>query len=434
MFGSRRGRAAVAVGAARAWRLIAAACTCAGASWSRGARGLVAAGVRRGQPVHDLVLAGGARVHAAGGAAAPRRCCSSPGRGVPGRSRDLLWWAVSRRPGAADPVLRRLSDRRRGSAPARTGCAAAPRHRLRRPGRRRGAAHPPRRCRGCDNPALFITGQPLARRLQQVPVDLRVSTRCTSARSCATGCSAAARAGGGRDRAAGRSGPARASCAAPGIAAALAGVVLIVPLLLALVGHDDYIARGLMPAWPPLAIVIAAACTTRGAQIPGAALVVVLVASFVWAEVRDRRQTPATSGLTGAASRRRSGRAPAPGRSSPTPGSSRPGRCRSTCAGSRGRDRASRRPPSPTPAAGHRRRARRHRQRGRERGRGCRRHAPHLRARRRRVPGRPLPVAGPGVDRPRPRRWRRRRPAAPAPWSGCAPTVGDDPAGFRLSW
>jgi mannosyltransferase len=68
-----------------------------------------------------------------------------------------------------------------------------------------------------------------------------------------------------------------------GLAALLAGSVLLVPLLLALVGHDDYIARGLMPAWPPLAIVVGAACTAPGAKLPGAALVAVLVAAFLWA-------------------------------------------------------------------------------------------------------------------------------------------------------
>ena len=71
-----------------------------------------------------------------------------------------------------------------------------------------------------------------------------------------------------------------------GIAAALAAAVLIVPLLLALVGHDDYIARGVMPAWIPLAIVIAAACTTRGAPIAGAALAIALLALFVYAGVK----------------------------------------------------------------------------------------------------------------------------------------------------
>jgi hypothetical protein len=68
-----------------------------------------------------------------------------------------------------------------------------------------------------------------------------------------------------------------------GRAALLAGAVLLVPLLLALLGHDDYIARGLMPAWPPLAIVVAAACAAPGAKLPGAVLVGVLVAAFLWA-------------------------------------------------------------------------------------------------------------------------------------------------------
>lgn len=69
-----------------------------------------------------------------------------------------------------------------------------------------------------------------------------------------------------------------------GIAAALAGVVLLVPLGLALIGHDDYLARGLMPAWPPLAVVVGAACAAPRARVAGAALVVVLAAVFLWAQ------------------------------------------------------------------------------------------------------------------------------------------------------
>jgi hypothetical protein len=71
-----------------------------------------------------------------------------------------------------------------------------------------------------------------------------------------------------------------------GLAAALAAAVLLVPLLLALLGHDDYLARGLMPAWIPLVIVVAAACTASRARRAGAALAVVLVAMFVYASIR----------------------------------------------------------------------------------------------------------------------------------------------------
>jgi uncharacterized membrane protein len=71
-----------------------------------------------------------------------------------------------------------------------------------------------------------------------------------------------------------------------GIAAVLATVVLLAPLLLALAGVDYYLARALMPAWIPLAIVIGAACTAPRARVAGAALAVVLVAAFVYAQVK----------------------------------------------------------------------------------------------------------------------------------------------------
>jgi hypothetical protein len=71
-----------------------------------------------------------------------------------------------------------------------------------------------------------------------------------------------------------------------GLAALMAGAVVLVPLVLALLGHDDYLARGLMPAWIPLVVVIGAACTATGARRSGAVLLVVLAAMFVWAGVR----------------------------------------------------------------------------------------------------------------------------------------------------
>jgi len=71
-----------------------------------------------------------------------------------------------------------------------------------------------------------------------------------------------------------------------GAAAALAAVVLLVPLVLALLGEDYYIPRALMPAWIPLAVVVGAACTAQRARAPGAVLAVVLLASFVYAQVK----------------------------------------------------------------------------------------------------------------------------------------------------
>ncbi len=75
-----------------------------------------------------------------------------------------------------------------------------------------------------------------------------------------------------------------------GVAAALAACVLLTPFLLALLGHDYYEARALIPAWIPLAIVIGAACTTRHLRAAGAALAVLLAAAFVWAGIRIDNQ------------------------------------------------------------------------------------------------------------------------------------------------
>lgn len=71
-----------------------------------------------------------------------------------------------------------------------------------------------------------------------------------------------------------------------GLAALLAAAVLLVPLALAVLGHDDYIARGVMPAWAPLAIVIAGAATAARARVAGAVLAAVMLAAFIYAGIR----------------------------------------------------------------------------------------------------------------------------------------------------
>ncbi|MGH2885106.1 MAG: hypothetical protein ACRDPA_20780 [Solirubrobacteraceae bacterium] len=63
-------------------------------------------------------------------------------------------------------------------------------------------------------------------------------------------------------------------------------MVLLLPLALALVGEDYYLARALMPAWIPLAVVVAAACTAPRARAAGAVLAVVVLASFVYGQVK----------------------------------------------------------------------------------------------------------------------------------------------------
>jgi uncharacterized membrane protein len=71
-----------------------------------------------------------------------------------------------------------------------------------------------------------------------------------------------------------------------GVAAGVCAFVLLVPLLLALLGHDYYIARALIPAWIPLAVLVGAACATPRARIAGAGLATVLVVAFVLASIR----------------------------------------------------------------------------------------------------------------------------------------------------
>jgi mannosyltransferase len=71
-----------------------------------------------------------------------------------------------------------------------------------------------------------------------------------------------------------------------GIAAGIAGAVLLVPLLLAAFGHDYYVPRALIAAWVPLALVLAAACTSARTWPAGAALALVTVAAFIYAGIR----------------------------------------------------------------------------------------------------------------------------------------------------
>jgi uncharacterized membrane protein len=89
-----------------------------------------------------------------------------------------------------------------------------------------------------------------------------------------------------------------------GIAAALAAAVLLVPLALALVGEDYYIVRALIPAWIPLAVVIGAACTAPRTRTAGAGLAVILVAAFIYGQVRaqsdSRYQRPDWRGVAAA--------------------------------------------------------------------------------------------------------------------------------------
>jgi mannosyltransferase len=70
-----------------------------------------------------------------------------------------------------------------------------------------------------------------------------------------------------------------------GAAAVLAGSVLLLPILAAALGKDYYIERAVIPAWVPLSIVVAAACTTR-LRASGAVLAVILLGGFAYGLVR----------------------------------------------------------------------------------------------------------------------------------------------------
>ena len=197
-----------------------------------------------------------------------------------GSSRDLVWWAVL-------SALAVLTQYFAGFLVATEGVLLVYRLRSRASLVALGAQavvlapFVPHVVPRLSGKAAFITSQALGTRIQQVPVTFALNTLFKSASVSYGLLGAAALAAvviallvvGADDH----------QLRGAGLAALMAGSVLLIPLLLALLGHDDYIARGLMPAWPPLAIVVAAACAAPGARLAGAALTGVLVVAFLWA-------------------------------------------------------------------------------------------------------------------------------------------------------
>ena len=200
-----------------------------------------------------------------------------------GGRRDLIWWAVL-------SILALLTQYYAGFLVAPEGLALVYRHRSRITALALAVlgvvelALIPHVVPRLDRPVQFIVSLPLSLRLQQVPVTFGMNTLYQSSLA-SYGLIGAAVVGAA---AIGLliAGAGRQELRGAGLAAALAAAVILVPLALALAGHDAYIARGLMPGWVPLAIVLAAACTVRGARAAGAVLAVVLMGMFVYAGVR----------------------------------------------------------------------------------------------------------------------------------------------------
>ncbi len=69
-------------------------------------------------------------------------------------------------------------------------------------------------------------------------------------------------------------------------AGAVAAFALLVPVLLAELGHDYVFSRNFIVAWVPLSVVVGAACTTSRLRVPGAAVLVALLAGFIWATAK----------------------------------------------------------------------------------------------------------------------------------------------------
>jgi 4-amino-4-deoxy-L-arabinose transferase-like glycosyltransferase len=68
-------------------------------------------------------------------------------------------------------------------------------------------------------------------------------------------------------------------------AATVAATVLLVPLLLAELGHDYYLSRNLIPAWIPLAVVVGAACAAPRTLPAGIPVLMVLIGGFLSAGI-----------------------------------------------------------------------------------------------------------------------------------------------------
>jgi uncharacterized membrane protein len=162
-----------------------------------------------------------------------------------------------------------------------------------------------------SHPLGWINQFPLSIRIKQVPIDLGASSLYQSSLVTHGLLIAGVLAllvllllvfGGGREERRGA-----------GVAAAIAAAVILVPLLLAALGRDYYVPRNLTPAWIPLAVLIAAACTAPRTLPAGAALAALLLGAFVYAGIRIEEnyqyQRPNWRGVAAALGRARVPRA-----------------------------------------------------------------------------------------------------------------------------
>ncbi|MHB8694868.1 MAG: glycosyltransferase family 39 protein [Solirubrobacteraceae bacterium] len=136
-----------------------------------------------------------------------------------------------------------------------------------------------------SHPLSWITQFPLSIRIKQTAVDLGLSSLYQSSLVSSGLLGAALLAaivlailmvGGSRAR----------ELRGVALAAGLGAFVILVPLLLALAGHDYFVPRNMIAAWVPLAIVLAAAATAPRARLAGAGLALLVIGGFVYANVR----------------------------------------------------------------------------------------------------------------------------------------------------
>jgi mannosyltransferase len=77
----------------------------------------------------------------------------------------------------------------------------------------------------------------------------------------------------------------RATRRGAALAAGVAAVSILAPLLIGFVGPDVFLARNVIGSWLPLAVAIAAACAVPRARVLGGLLAAVLIAMFVAAQI-----------------------------------------------------------------------------------------------------------------------------------------------------